>query len=566
MIQILKDNKFKFNSPTFVSGADREYLPFTTSWDPDAAKVWAGDCKETVALGSAAWGLWVEIETLWAIPTLLWDLWEHYPRSLIIHNAIHDLSNIFCNKGEMVILIGNQCEGLPHQRMERCDPLHGAKSPMLQWACGDCRFDCDAECCILGDGMSQRHTTGSRDRWSCHLGLAPIAHCRGDWGSKVGLCGNLCLQPPGPVQEEWSGLDNSLQQSSTADAQPRRQDCSQETQCYDVFWLWFDTTLHSVRHSIRYNALQNEIMWIMCRAVSDTIWVAMCTFKNIKMKALLADVYLLFFVTSARTETKLETKTEAKAEVKKNESSDENDEDADDDKVAAEEADIRDVKYRLEPLASKTWLVAAICSNQIRNQVRHDWQWTMEKYQDNIAGSTICLSKERTYPKGSQFAGEGHHMDFQSCNLIILFCSIFELNIFDILWHDVGGWLIHARHPKPVAPEASVFGKRDGYISGLAVMSKEIPKSSAFRNTKGWKTGTILEVDMLARNNMFKPEALGFWSICRPSILFPTFPKAYNLNNPVRGWSTHSETCRWHRLSLILEEPLQMYKSWSRLD
>lgn len=72
------------------------------------------------------------------------------------------------------------------------------------------------------------------------------------------------------------------------------------------------------------------------------------------MKALLADVYLSFFVTSARTEIKVETKTEAKAEVKKNESSDENDEDADDDKCAAEEADIRDVKYRLEPLASKT--------------------------------------------------------------------------------------------------------------------------------------------------------------------------------------------------------------------
>lgn len=161
------------------------------------------------------------------------------------------------------------------------------------------------------------------------------------------------------------------------------------------------------------------------------------------MKALLADVYLSFFVTSARTEIKVETKTEAKAEVKKNESSDENDEDADDDKCAAEEADIRDVKYRLEPLASKTWLVASICSNQIRNQVRHDWQWTMEKYQDNIAGSTISLSKERTYPKRSQLAGEGHHMDFQPCNLVQFSIHHIFFNLWiENLWHTLTWWAI----------------------------------------------------------------------------------------------------------------------------
>ena len=72
------------HSPTFVSGANREYLPFITSWDPDATKVWAGDCKETVALGSTAWGLWVEI-----------DLCEQYQLHYGIYgNIIHHWSSI----------------------------------------------------------------------------------------------------------------------------------------------------------------------------------------------------------------------------------------------------------------------------------------------------------------------------------------------------------------------------------------------------------------------------------------------------------------------------------------
>ena len=56
-------------------------------------------------------------------------------------------------------------------------------------------------------------------------------------------------------------------------------------------------------------------------------------------------------------------------------------------------------------------------------------------------------------------------------------------------------------------PEATVYGKRDGYLSGLAVMSRDLPKGSPFKGTKGWKQGTVHDCEMLERNNMFKPDA-----------------------------------------------------------
>ena len=55
--------------------------------------------------------------------------------------------------------------------------------------------------------------------------------------------------------------------------------------------------------------------------------------------------------------------------------------------------------------------------------------------------------------------------------------------------------------------EASVYGKRDGYITGLSVISKESQRSSLFRNTPGWKTGCVHDVEMLSRSAMYKPSA-----------------------------------------------------------
>jgi hypothetical protein len=57
--------------------------------------------------------------------------------------------------------------------------------------------------------------------------------------------------------------------------------------------------------------------------------------------------------------------------------------------------------------------------------------------------------------------------------------------------------------------KASVYGKRDGFMHGLAVVSREMPKNSIFRGTRGWKTGTIHDVEMLGRASMWKPEVPG---------------------------------------------------------
>lgn len=59
-----------------------------------------------------------------------------------------------------------------------------------------------------------------------------------------------------------------------------------------------------------------------------------------------------------------------------------------------------------------------------------------------------------------------------------------------------------------------MYGKRDGTMPGLAIVSRI--KQSLHCTTKGWKTGTILSVPMLQRNEMSKPSAVPW-----PAILCP---------------------------------------------
>ena len=53
-------------------------------------------------------------------------------------------------------------------------------------------------------------------------------------------------------------------------------------------------------------------------------------------------------------------------------------------------------------------------------------------------------------------------------------------------------------------PKDSVYGKRDGVVNGLAILHKD-PRNY-FRNSRGFKTGTVHQVQMLQRSAMFKPE------------------------------------------------------------
>jgi len=50
----------------------------------------------------------------------------------------------------------------------------------------------------------------------------------------------------------------------------------------------------------------------------------------------------------------------------------------------------------------------------------------------------------------------------------------------------------------------SVFGKRDGALTGIAVLHQE--RSNIFRKTSLWKQGVVDEIEMLPRQKMFKPE------------------------------------------------------------
>ena len=54
------------------------------------------------------------------------------------------------------------------------------------------------------------------------------------------------------------------------------------------------------------------------------------------------------------------------------------------------------------------------------------------------------------------------------------------------------------------ATQETVYGKRDGVIQGLAITHKD--SRNLLRKTPGWKSGCILDVAMLPRRDMFKPD------------------------------------------------------------
>lgn len=52
----------------------------------------------------------------------------------------------------------------------------------------------------------------------------------------------------------------------------------------------------------------------------------------------------------------------------------------------------------------------------------------------------------------------------------------------------------------------SIFGKRDGALTGIAVVHQD--RSNIYRRTTLWKQGVVTDVTMLDRASMFKPEVL----------------------------------------------------------
>lgn len=52
----------------------------------------------------------------------------------------------------------------------------------------------------------------------------------------------------------------------------------------------------------------------------------------------------------------------------------------------------------------------------------------------------------------------------------------------------------------------TVYGKRDGVLTGLAVTHKD--SRNYFHSTRGWKTGTVHGIGMCPRAEMYKPETV----------------------------------------------------------
>lgn len=55
-----------------------------------------------------------------------------------------------------------------------------------------------------------------------------------------------------------------------------------------------------------------------------------------------------------------------------------------------------------------------------------------------------------------------------------------------------------------VDAQDTVYGRRDGVISGIAITHKN--EGNRMRQTHGWKTGVVMGIRMCPRNEMYKPE------------------------------------------------------------
>ncbi len=158
-----------------------------------------------------------------------------------------------------------------------------------------------------------------------------------------------------------------------------------------------------------------------------------------------------------------------------------------------EDSEVRDLKYKLERL----WLVfddvlkstnvcftgsAILCCIDLipaQNELRKD----LSMHERNL----------RVRPVTFVFSKASWLICF---TFIVLLCS--ELSICDtnkirrIIFNPIG------------CTEESVYGKRDGAITGLAVIHRD--RGNLFPSAKGFRLGVVHDVAMLPRAQMFKPQ------------------------------------------------------------
>ena len=73
------------------------------------------------------------------------------------------------------------------------------------------------------------------------------------------------------------------------------------------------------------------------------------------------------------------------------------------------------------------------------------------------------------------------------------------------------------------ATQTTIYGKRDGALQGLAVVSG-LDRTNFLKQSRGWKQGVIHGVSMLQRSEMWKPD-----NVPRTSLLYHTHGRSNNI-------------------------------------
>lgn len=80
----------------------------------------------------------------------------------------------------------------------------------------------------------------------------------------------------------------------------------------------------------------------------------------------------------------------------------------------------------------------------------------------------------------------------------------------NLFWDGASGsyfpCTITSSHESTWCCKDTVYGRRDGVITGLAVINRD--RANLFKSSPGFKSGVIHDIHMCPRNAMWKPEAL----------------------------------------------------------
>ena len=132
--------------------------------------------------------------------------------------------------------------------------------------------------------------------------------------------------------------------------------------------------------------------------------------------------------------------------------------------------------------------------------IEHWFLWHMKPAKDPVRS-------ERTRLEGSQCDMDLLTRSFISIWMFSL--TVLQWDYVFISYDDHGNYFIEQRFSGNLKWETkdSVYGKRDGHLSGLCITSAA--GKHLFKQTKGYKTGTVHNISMCQRQDMFKADQGG---------------------------------------------------------